>query len=78
MPIGGASAGAGLRLQPAQQACLFTTITNLVEIVKSCFDDYIAPVFQSGKSDQMVSVSSVLELEVNQNMFLNRLTRTYM
>ena len=37
-----------------------------------------SPVFQSGKSDQMVSASSVLELEVNHNMFWNRLTRTYM
>ena len=37
-----------------------------------------APVFHSGKNDQMVSASSVLELEVNQNMFLNPLTHTYM
>ena len=36
------------------------------------------PVFQSGTSGKIVSATSVLELEVKQKMFWNRLTRTYM
>ena len=36
------------------------------------------PVVQIGLSDQMVSASSVLEIELKEKMFLNRLTHTYM
>ena len=37
LPIGGASAGEGLRMQPAQQACLWTNFSKLITNLKTNF-----------------------------------------